>query len=135
MRRALLTVLILFVPVVASIIVYFVVNPKRQPTRRDAIGMVVTLAGTGAPGGQDGPNLSASFSDPFGLAVDSKGNIFVAEGGQSNCIRAISTRGIVAKIAGSTEGFKDGMLEAASFNTPSGLAIDKRGNVIIADTS
>jgi len=135
MRRALLTVLILFVPVVASIIVYFVVNPKRQPTRREAIGMVVTLAGTGAPGGQDGPNLSATFSDPFGLAVDSKGNIFVAEGGQSNCIRAISIRGIVARIAGSSEGFNDGLLEAASFNTPSGLAIDKRGSVIIADTS
>src|SRR6185503_14858496 len=135
MRRALLTVLILAVPVVASIVVYFIVNPRRQPTRRDAIGMVVTLAGSGEPGIQDGPNRSASFSDPFGVAIDSKGNVFVADGGQSNCIRVITTTGVVAKIAGSSEGYSDGKLESASFNTPSGLAIDKRGSVIIADTS
>ena len=135
MRRALLTVFILVVPVAASIVVYFIVNPRRQPTRRDAIGLVVTLAGSGAPGVQDGPNRSASFSDPFGVAIDSKGNVFVAEGGQSNCIRAITTKGVVARIAGSSEGFNDGKLESASFNTPSGLAIDKRGSVIIADTS
>ena len=103
MRRALLTVLILAVPVVASIVVYFIVNPRRQPTRRDAIGIVVTLAGSGAPGVQDGPNRSAGFSDPFGVAIDSKGNVFVADGGQSNCIRVITTTGVVAKIAGSSE--------------------------------
>ena len=130
-----MTVLILSVPVVASIVVYFIVNPRRQPTRRDAIGIVATLAGSGAPGIQDGPNLSSSFSDPFGIAIDSKGNVFVTDGGQSNCIRVITTTGVVAKIAGSTEGFSDGKLEAASFNTPSGLAIDRRGSVIIADTS
>ena len=135
MRRVVLTVLILALPVVASIVVYFIVNPKRQPTRRDAIGMVETLAGSGAPGAMDGPKREASFSDPFGVAVDSKGNVFVADGGENNCIRAITTKGIVAKIAGSTEGFVDGRLEASSFNTPSGLAIDRRGSVIIADTS
>ncbi|HEV8487690.1 MAG TPA: NHL repeat-containing protein [Blastocatellia bacterium] len=130
-----MTVLILSLPVVASIVVYFIVNPRRQPTRRDAIGMVVTLAGSGAPGVQDGPNRAASFSDPFGLAIDSKGNVFVADGGRSNSIRVITTKGVVAKIAGSSEGFDDGKLESASFNTPSGLAIDRRGSVIIADTS
>src|SRR6185503_4103011 len=135
MRRALLTVLILVVPVVASVVVYFIVNPRRQPTRRDAIGLVVTLAGYGEPGIQDGPNRSASFIDPFGLAIDSKGNVFVSEGGHSNCIRVITVTGVVAKIAGSSEGFNDGKLESASFNTPSGLAVDKRGSVIIADTS
>src|SRR6185295_8895860 len=113
MRRALLTVLILAVPLAASIVVYFIVNPRRQPTRRDAVGVVVTLAGSGAPGVQDGPNRSATFDDPFGIAIDSKGNVFVAEG-QSNCIRAITTTGVVAKIAGSSEGFNDGKLDSAS---------------------
>ena len=135
MRRVTFAALILILPAIATIILYFILKPGRQPTSRDAIGLVRTFAGSGAPGFEDGPAASARFSDPFGIAIDKKGNILVADGGDSNRIRVITPAGRVETIAGQSEGSEDGRLGSASFNTPSGLAIDKRGNVIIADTS
>ena len=135
MRRVLLAVFILLLPAAASIAVYLIVSPGSRSTPRDAVGVITTIAGTGAPGAQDGPASSARFSDPFGIAIDGRGNVFVADGGESNRIRVIVPSGRVETVAGSSEGFADGKLASASFNTPSGLAIDKKGNVIIADTS
>jgi len=67
--------------------------------------------------------------------VDKQGNVIVADGGQSNRIRRVTVDGKVHTIAGATEGFADGNALEAQFNTPSGIAIDKGGNIIIADTS
>ncbi|HXI92776.1 MAG TPA: NHL repeat-containing protein [Blastocatellia bacterium] len=134
MRRILLAVLILILPTATAIVVYLVVT-KTTPTNRAAIGRVTTIAGSGAPGVEDGPATSASFSDPFGIAVDKRGNVIVADGGQSNRIRRITVDGKVHTIAGANEGFADGNALQAQFNTPSGIAIDNGGNIIIADTS
>jgi sugar lactone lactonase YvrE len=135
MRRVTFAALILILPAIATIILYLILKPGKQPTRPDAVGLVKTFAGSGGPGVEDGPASSASFSDPFGIAIDKKGNLLVADGGESNRIRVITAAGNVETIAGGLEGFEDGKLASASFNTPSGLAIDKRGNVIIADTA
>ncbi len=134
MRRVLIAVLILILPTGAAVTVYFIVN-KKIPTKREAIGSVMTIAGAGHPGVEDGPAHSASFSDPFGVAVDKRGNVFVADGGQSNRIRRLTPDGKVETIAGSTEGFADGDALQAQFNTPSGIAIDRSGAIIIADAS
>ncbi|MEK6289248.1 MAG: NHL repeat-containing protein [Acidobacteriota bacterium] len=134
MRRILLAVLILALPTAVAVGVYLFVN-KSIPTDREAVGNATTIAGTGYPGVEDGPVTSASFNDPFGVAVDRRGNVIVADGGQSNRIRRIRVDGRVETIAGSTEGFADGDAMRAQFNTPSGIAIDKNGNLIIADTS
>ncbi|HEY3137628.1 MAG TPA: NHL repeat-containing protein [Blastocatellia bacterium] len=134
MRRVLIAVLILILPTATAVTIYFIVN-KKIPTKREAIGSVMTIAGAGHPGVEDGPARSASFSDPFGVAVDKRGNVFVADGGQSNRIRRLTPDGKVETIAGSTEGFADGDALQAQFNTPSGIAIDKNGSIIIADTS
>jgi len=134
MRRILLGVLILILPTATAIVVYLVVT-KTTPTNRAAIGRVTTIAGSGSPGVEDGPATSASFSDPFGIAVDRGGNVIVADGGQSNRIRRITVDGKVHTIAGANEGFADGNALQAQFNTPSGIAIDNGGNIIIADTS
>jgi sugar lactone lactonase YvrE len=134
MRRILLAVLILSLPTATAVVVYLIIN-KRIPTSREAIGSVTTIAGAGHSGIEDGPARSASFSDPFGVAVDRRGAVYVAEGGESNRIRRITTDGKVETIAGSTEGFADGDAHRAQFNTPSGIAIDQKGNIIIADTS
>ncbi len=134
MRRIVLAVLILVLPTTTAIVVYLVVS-KTTPTNREAIGLVTTIAGSGSPGVEDGPALSASFSDPFGIAVDKRGNVIVADGGQSNRIRRVTVDGKVETIAGSIEGFGDGNALQAQFNTPSGIAIDRAGNIIIADTS
>jgi sugar lactone lactonase YvrE len=102
---------------------------------RDAIGQASTIAGTGAPGVDDGPRWSASFDDPFGIAIDRRGNIIVSEGGASNRIRRITQAGNVETLAGSDEGFADGPAVEALFNTPSAVAVDPGGGIIVADTS
>jgi streptogramin lyase len=134
MRRILLAVLILILPTATALVVYLIIN-KKVPTNREAIGSVTTIAGAGYPGVEDGPARSASFSDPFGVAVDRRGYVFVTDGGESNRIRRITTDGKVETVAGSMEGFADGDAHQAQFNTPSGIAIDRKGNIIIADTS
>jgi sugar lactone lactonase YvrE len=134
MRRIVLAVLILILPTATAILVYLLIG-KTTPTNREASGLVTTIAGSGSPGIEDGPALSASFSDPFGIAVDKRGNVIVADGGQSNRIRRVTVEGKVETIAGSSEGFADGNALRAQFNTPSGIAIDRAGNIIIADTS
>lgn len=134
MRRIVLGVLILILPTATALVVYLFVI-KATPTNRNATGGVTTIAGSGSPGLEDGPAMSASFSDLFGIAVDRRGNLIIADGGQSNRIRRISVDGKVQTIAGSSEGFADGNALQSKFNTPSGVAIDRSGNIIIADTS
>jgi sugar lactone lactonase YvrE len=79
--------------------------------------------------GKDG-----QFADPYGVAIDASGNIYVADGGDGNRIRRIAPDGAVTTVAGGEEGYADGPGRQARFNTPSGLAIDLHGNLYVADT-
>lgn len=134
MRKPTLALLILLIPSIVAVTVYYLIT-KKIPTNRDAAGDVATLAGAGRPGSEDGKPQAATFSDPFGVAVDKRGNVVIADAGQSNRIRVITAKGDVESLAGSGEGFKDGNAVEAQFNTPSGIAIDKDNNIFIADTS
>ncbi len=135
MRRVILALLILTLPTAAIFLFYIFLKPDPVPTRPDAVGQAITIAGAGYPGIQDGDARTASFSDPFGIAVDSRGTVYVSDAGESNSIRRITTEGRVERIAGSAEGYADGDRNSAQFNTPSGLCIDRRGNIIVADTA
>ena len=95
---------------------------------------VIALAGDGVAGSRDGPSDRARFSDPFGIAVDGQGTIFVADAGDANAVRRIAADGHVSTLAGGTIGFADGMASDARFNSPSGLAIDPQGVLYVADT-
>ncbi|WP_321961445.1 NHL repeat-containing protein [Paraburkholderia sp. J7] len=98
-------------------------------------GVVTTLAGSTTAGSADGTSTAASFNSPFGVAVDTGGNVFVADT-VNNEIRKVTSAGVVTTIAGSpTAGSADGAGAAASFNTPFGLAVDKSGNIYVADSS
>ena len=97
-------------------------------------GVVTTLAGSGAQGSIDGNGTAASFNNPQGLAVDSTGNVYVADTGNHR-IRKITPAGLVTTLAGSTSGSIDGTGIAAKFNSPNGLAVDSIGNVYVADTN
>ena len=98
-------------------------------------GLVSTLAGTGLAGSEDGIGTDASFNQPYGIAVDPRGYIFVADWG-NNQIREISPTGAVTTLAGSGKpGSVDGQGAAASFYKPFGLAIDENGNLYVADTN
>ncbi len=76
------------------------------------------------------------FADPFGLAIDKKGNLFIADGGEHNRILKINPQGKVSLVAGGEEGYVDSgeHQTAARFHTPSGMALDPHGNLYVADT-
>jgi DNA-binding beta-propeller fold protein YncE len=107
---------------------------KAVPTDPAAAGFVANLAGSGSPGFDDGAGLNASFSDPFGIIIDENGELLVADGGDSNRLRRITRDSVVSTAAGSNEGFADGAGPAAQLNTPSFMALDPDGEVIVADT-
>ncbi len=96
-------------------------------------GYVTTFAGSGAPTYADGQGTNASFNGPRNLAIDSLGNIYVADD-YNNRIRKISPSGVVSIIAGSgTAAFADGTGTNASFNQPHGISLDSLGNIYVAD--
>jgi len=97
-------------------------------------GVVSTLAGNGAPGYRDGPGAQAQFNGPLGVAADQAGNVYVADT-YNDRIRKIAPDGSVSTVAGgAAPGLADGPAAAALFDTPTGLAIDRRGTLFIADT-
>jgi sugar lactone lactonase YvrE len=98
-------------------------------------GVVTTLAGlAGSPGSADGTGSAARFNVPTGVAVDSAGNVYVADSG--NCtIRKVTPAGVVTTLAGlaGSVGSADGTGSAARFSNPSGVAVDTNGSVYVAD--
>jgi len=98
----------------------------------DLSGNVTTLAGTGEPDLIDGFLPQAKFVEPLAVTVDEFGVIYVTDG---NAIRAVDRRffPLVETISGTKRGFADGQLRESRFNRPSGLAIDKNGNLFAAD--
>lgn len=88
-------------------------------------GEVTTLAGTGISGNRDGIADSATFNEPWDVAVDNTGNVFVADA-KNNKIRKISTTGVVSTYAGTgNAGFTDNTNPlVASFFWPSGIDFD-----------
>jgi sugar lactone lactonase YvrE len=98
-------------------------------------GTVGTLAGSGLSGFADGTGSAASFNSPNGIAVDSSGNVYVADT-NNHRIRKITPAGVVSTFAGSgSPGFAEGTGTAARFNSPWGIAIDDSGTLYVADSS
>jgi uncharacterized protein YjdB len=99
-------------------------------------GFVSTIAGTGNPSYIDGMGTSASFAYPFGLALDTAGNAYIADT-LTQTIRKLSTAGYVSTVAGilSTPGSTDGSDYNALFNNPYATAVDANGNIYVADTA
>ncbi|MHB8522477.1 MAG: NHL repeat-containing protein, partial [Limisphaerales bacterium] len=96
-------------------------------------GVVTTLAG-GGHGSADGTGSTAWFYQPAGVAVDSAGNVYVADT-WNHTIRKVTPAGVVSTLAGLAGGIgsADGTGSAARFNFPFGVAVDKATNVYVAD--
>ena len=98
---------------------------------------VTQIAGTGLPGntGDGGPATAAKFGKPSGIAADNLGNIYVNDY-EYNRVRIINAGGTINAYAGNgTSGSvgDGGSATAAELASPSGIAIDKNGNLYIAD--
>ena len=104
------------------------------PTRLHA-QVITTVAGSSLKG-DGGAATAANLANPFGVAVDGSGNLYIAD--QSNHrIRKVSTSGIITTVAGTgTYGFSGdgGAATAANLANPAGVALDASGNLYIADS-
>lgn len=99
-----------------------------------ASGDVSTFAGSGDTGSTNANGILASFNNPTSVVADASGNIYVADT-ENNAIRKISPSGDVTTFAGDgTNGSTDANGTLASFNKPTGVAIDNTGNIYVADS-
>jgi DNA-binding CsgD family transcriptional regulator/sugar lactone lactonase YvrE len=109
---------------------------------------IITVAGSGTPGhsliaaspgdvGDGRPGVSALLSQPRGLALDSAGNLFIADTGD-NRVRKLDPTGIISTFVGKgTLGWTGdgGPPDIAELSAPEGIALDAQGNLFIADTA
>ncbi len=102
-------------------------------------GIISTVAGNGTAGysGDGGQAINAELSDPQAVAVDTSGNLYISDTGNSR-IRKVSTTGIITTIAGNgTAGYSGdgGAANVAELHSPIGLTCDVAGNLYIGDVS
>jgi len=95
-------------------------------------GCVATLAGDGTAGFKNGSAKSSQFKNPYGVAVDSTGTVYVADY-KNHVIRKIENE-VVSTFAGKGQGYIDGPISIAKFNYPGDLCVDSYRNIIVADT-
>ncbi|MGD0869192.1 MAG: IPT/TIG domain-containing protein [Bryobacteraceae bacterium] len=111
--------------------------------KMDGGGNLTLMAGNSRPGfsGDGGPATQAQLNAPQGLALDQNGNLYIADS-KNNRIRIVSSTGIINTFAGTGQispggasTYNDGGLATnALLHLPAGVAVDKSGNVYIADT-
>ncbi len=100
---------------------------------------IITVSGTDTAG-YNGDNIlgtAAQLNNPYGVAVDASGNLFIADHKNSRIREVDHTTGMITTVAGNgTAGYggDGGQAAAAQLNLPSGIALDAAGNLYIADT-
>ena len=116
---------------------YIADRDNNRVRKVSAAGIISTIAGIGIQGfsGDGGLAVNAQLYKPYGVAVDTAGNIFISD--QYNYrIRKIGKDGIINTVAGTGSfGFSGdgGDAKSATLTFPAGLAADKHGNIFVAD--
>ncbi len=101
-------------------------------------GVITTVAGSGAHGaGGDGAAATlAQLSTPYGLALDSDNNLYIADGRNNRIRKVTASTGFISTVAGGGSALGDnGPATSAQLSSPRGVAVDSAGNLYIADTS
>jgi DNA-binding CsgD family transcriptional regulator/sugar lactone lactonase YvrE len=114
-----------------------VIITTRDQVRRISDGTIETLAGAGSKGysGDGGPARLAQLDQPIALALGKRGELYVADSA-NHVVRQVDALGRITSVAGTGRaGYSGdgGPADQALLNTPSGLALDKAGNLYIAD--
>jgi len=117
---------------------YFVDGGNHRIRKVTPAGIISTVAGNGIPGfsGDGGAATSAQLDSPTGVAVDSSGNVYIADY-YNYRIRKVTTAGVINTVAGNgIAGFGGdfGPATAAQLNGTTGLAVDSTGNLYITDS-
>lgn len=117
---------------------YIADNGNGRIRKVDGSGVITTVAGNGETNfaGDGGPAILALLDGPMGNAVDSQGNLFIADTG-NNRVRKVDVGGTITTVAGTGQpGYSGdgGNALIANLNAPAGVAVDNKGNVFIADT-
>jgi trimeric autotransporter adhesin len=116
----------------------YISDANNNRVRKVSNGVITTVAGNGAPGfsGDNGPATSAELEVPYGVAVDSVGNLYIADTNNYR-IRKVSNGGITTVAGNGTLGFSGdgGPATNAELGQPWGIAVDSAGSLYIADAN
>ena len=113
--------------------IYVADSGNRRIRRISDDGTVTTVAGTGRFGFDDGPAEEARFASPSGLIFGEDGSLYISDCPNAR-IRRLSPDGKVSTYAGDGHtGLIDGPAQTARFIAPMGLALDREGNLYVAD--
>jgi hypothetical protein len=114
----------------------YLADMDNNAIRKVSQGVITTFAGNGTRGyaGDHGPPAAAELNHPNGVAVDTLGNVYIADSGNGR-IRKVSNGAIATIAGGASVSFGDnGPATSAALYQPGGVAVDASGNVYIADT-
>jgi uncharacterized protein (TIGR03437 family) len=113
----------------------WIADSNNSRIREVSNGVITTAAGTGAYGfgGDNGLAISAVLNDPYGVAVDSAGNVYISDLA-NNRVRKLSNGTITTFAGGGSSLGDNGPAASAMLSSPHGLAVDSGGNVYVADT-
>lgn len=117
--------------------IYFAERIDNRVRRVDPAGIITTIAGTGTPGysGDGGPASRAQIYNPFGLATDSVGNLYIADTANKR-IRMVKPDGTITTVAGNglpSESGDGGLATSAQISTPTAVGVDSVGNIYITE--
>ncbi len=113
---------------------FYITAVGSNTIRKVTNGIITTVAGNGTQGfgGDGGPATRAELFQPEGVAVDSTGNIYIADT-NNNRVRKVAG-GVITTVAGGGSGLGDGGPATSAFVQPSGVAVDSSRNLYISDT-